>query len=400
MLESVLATTGNVTIDVLKNYVEKLENTSKMRTYKFRIYPNKEQQSKLWHHANKLNWLYNYFLNQKIESYKNEKKNLKRFDLQKQLLEMKAKDPELKEIHSQVLQSVCKRLDQSYKDFFKRGNVGFPKFRSCKKFYGICYPQSGYSLSDNVFKTKVYGNIPFKKHRNIHGNVKIVHVTTKNNKWFLCITTDFEQNVTANGEIGIDIGLKNLVVTSDGDRIKNTRHAKYFDKQISKIQSKTDKKKKGSRSWKYMTKVKQRLYDAKVRKISDFQHKVSKRLSFKYDTIYAENLSSKAMSEGKWRNLNKALRNAKLATFLTYLSYKTNNLILVNPYNTSKICNSCGYVHQDLKLSDRQIKCKCGVEYDRDENAAKNVFCLGQAISGLDPKCSESITIQEALTFR
>jgi len=364
------------------------------------MYPNKEQQSKLWRHANKLNWLYNYFLNQKIEVYKTEKKNLKRFDLQAQLPSLKS-DPDIKEIHSQVLQGVCKRLDQSYKDFFKRGNTGFPKFRSCRNFFGICYPQSGYSLSENVFKTKIYGGIPFKKHRNLNGNVKIVHITTNNNKWFLCVTTDFEeQKPDAKSEIGIDIGLKDLVVTSKGDHIKNSRHAKYYDNQISKIQSRADKKKKGSRSWKYLTKVKQRLYDAKVRKISDYQHKVSKRLSSKYDTIYAENLNSKTMSEGKWRNLNKAIRNAKLATFLNYLSYKANNLVLVNPYNTSKTCNSCGHVHQNLKLSDRVITCQCGVQYDRDENAAKNVFCLGQAISGLDPKYSESITIQEALTFR
>ena len=371
-----------------------------MRTYKFRIYPNKEQQSKLWRHVNKLNWLYNYFLSQKIEAYKTEKKNLKRFDLQVQLPALKS-DPDIKEIHSQVLQGVCKRLDQSYKNFFKRGNVGFPKFRSCRNFFGICYSQSGYSLTDNIFKTKVYGSIPFTKHRNINGNIKIVHITTKNNKWFLCVTTDFEeQKPDATSEIGIDIGLKNLVVTSNGNHIKNSRHAKYFDKQISKIQSKADKKNKGSKFWKYLTKVKQRLYDAKVRKISDFQHKVSKRLSSKYDTIYAENLNSKIMSEGKWRNLNKAIRNAKLATFLNYLSYKTNNLVLVNPYNTSKTCNSCGHVHHGLKLSDRNIRCQCGDIYDRDENAAKNVFCLRQAISGLDSKYSESVTIQEALIFR
>lgn len=372
-----------------------------MRTYKFRIYPNKEQQSKLWRHANKLNWLYNYFLNQKIEVYKSGRKNLKRFDLQLQLPKLKANDPDLKEIHSQVLQGVCKRLDQSYKDFFKRGNIGFPKFRSCKNFYGICYPQSGYSLSSNVFKTKTYGSIPFTKHRNINGNVKIVHITTSNNKWFLCVTTDFEeQKPDAKYEIGIDIGLKDLVVTSNGDHIKNSRHAKYFDKQISKIQSRADKKKKGSRSWKHLKKVKQKLYDAKVRKISDFQHKVSKRLSSKYDTIYAENLRAKAMSEGKWRNLNRAIRNAKLATFINYLSYKTNNLVLVNPYNTSKTCNNCGHIYQDLKLSDRVITCQCETTYDRDENAAKNVFCLGQAISVLNPKYSDSVTIQEALTFR
>lgn len=373
-----------------------------MKTYKFRLYPNKEQQSKLWQHANKLNWLYNYFLNKKIEYYKSEKKNLNRFELQKQLPELKQNDNILSEIHSQVLQYVCKRLDQSYKNFFHRGNIGFPKFRSCRNFYGICYPQSGYSLSKNELITKTYGKIKFLKHRNIEGNIKFIYITNSNNKWFLCVTTDHEtKNKNVNKDIGIDIGLKDLVVTSNKEHIKNTTHAKYFDKQISKIQSRADKKKKGSRNYKYLTKVKQRLYEVKGNKINDFQHKVSKRLGSKYDTIYAENLNSKNMSESKWRNLNKALRNAKLAQFLQFLSYKTNRLILVNPRNTSKTCNKCGYIHEGLKLSDRKIECTCGNKYDRDENAANNVYCLGRAILNLqDSKYAELLTIQEALSFR
>lgn len=159
------------------------------------------------------------------------------------------------------------------------------------------------------------------------------------------------------------------------------------------------KLKKGSNKYKFLQKVVNRLYDAKVRKINDFQHKVSKRLGLTYDTIYAEDLSVKSMSEGKWTNLNRSIRNAKLAQLILFLSYKANNLVLVNPKNTSKTCNTCGKIHIDLKLSDRIIFCSCGEVYDRDENAAKNVFCLGQAI--LDhPEYVGSMTIQEALTFR
>jgi putative transposase len=371
-----------------------------MITYKFRMYPDQLQQKKLWSHANKLNWLYNNFLDQKIKIYNSEKKSVKRFELQDQLPKLKKIEPTLNEIHSQVLQGVCKRLDQSFQNFFKKGNVGFPKFRSCKKFYGILYPQSGYTLSDKVFKTKVYGSIPIVKHRNIQGNIKTVQISTSNNAWHLCITTDFTVSKNASGDIGIDIGLKYLVVTSNGEYIESPTHAKYFDKQISKVQGVTDKKKKGSRSWKYMTKVKQKLYDAKVRKISDFQHKVSKKLSSTYDTIYAEDLNPKKMSEGKIRNLNKALRNARIGAFVNYLSYKTNNLRLVNPYNTSKTCNSCGYIHSELKLSERVIECRCGIIYNRDKNAAKNIYCLGQATSGLNSKRTGMVTIQEALTFK
>lgn len=376
-----------------------------MLVYKYRLYPSKKQQEKLWIHANKLNWIYNQFLDQKINTYKNTKKNLSRYDLQAQLPKLKQRDPVIKEIHSQVLQQVPKRLNQAFKDFYKRGNKGFPNFRSSLNFFGICYPQSGYSISGNVFRTKIYGKMSFLKYRPIRGNIRQVYITSEKNGWFICITTDYEKDIPkATDKIGIDVGLKDLVVTSEGKHIKNCSHAKYFDKQIAKISSRIDKKKnKKSRSRKFLCKVRRRLYDVKKRKINDFQHKVSKRLSSECDTIFAENLSVKKMSEGELRNLNKSIRNAKLANFISYLSYKTNTLVLVNPKNTSKTCNHCGNIRENLKLSERTITCdKCGEVYDRDENAAKNVYCLGQAIQDLqlEPEYAELFTIQEALALR
>lgn len=359
-----------------------------MITFKYRLYPNKEQQDKLWKHANKLNYLYNYFLNQKIEAYKDNKKFVSKFDQQNQLPALKAKDPILSEIHSQVLQQVAIRLDKSFKDFFRRNKnnetPGFPKFRSCSDFFGICYPQSGYSIEKNVFTTKAYNSIKFKLHRKYKGSIKQLSITFNNNMWFLNITTDYiynNSNNSNNKEVGIDIGLTNLVVTSDGNTIKNSKHYKYFDKQIAKVQSKIDKKKKGSKNCKYLRDTLQELHDAKSRKTDDFQHKVSKNLAREYDTIFAEDLSVKHMSEGKITSLNKSIRNAKLAQLISFLSYKANNLILVDPRNTSKMCNSCKKIHNNLKLSDRTITCSCGVTYDRDENAAKNIFCLGQTMS-------------------
>lgn len=380
-----------------------------MITFQYRLYPTKEQQTKLWQHANKLNWLYNYFLNQRIESYKlgieSYKLGIKisKKEQQAELVSLKNSDSILNEIHSQVLQQITLRLDLSYQAFFRRVKAketsGFPKFRSCKNFFGICYPQSGFKIENGILSTKVYGKISFIQHRPIKGNIKQIRISNKNDSFYLNIITDHIEIKPISGSIGIDIGLKHLVVATDGTKIKNRTDSKYFDKQIAKIQSRKDKLVKGSNKYNFLKKVENRLYGAKVRKINDYQHKVSKRLSSTYDTIYAEDLSVKSMSEGKWTNLNKSIRNAKLAQFLLFLGYKTNHLVLVNPRNTSKTCNLCGKIHTDLKLSDRTITCSCGTVYDRDENAAKNVFCLGQAI--LDhPEYVGLMTIQEALTFR
>lgn len=374
-----------------------------MRTFQYLLLPTQQQQEKLWTHANKMNFTYNYFLSQRIENYKKKIKTT-RSDQQTELIDLKNKDSILKEIHSQVLQQVTLRLDNSYKNFFQRIKnkseaAGFPKFRSCKNFFGICYPQSGFTLKDKVFKTKAYGELKFIEHRKIQGNIKQVSISNKNNKWYLNVVTDYVKPNLSSGSIGIDIGLKDLVVLNDGTKIRNRTDSKYFDKQIANLQSRRSKLVQGSNQYKYLSKVINRLYGAKVRKINDFQHKVSKRLGSTYDTIYAENLSIKKMSEGNWTNLNKSIRNAKLAQFLIFLGYKTNNLVLVNPRNTSKTCNSCGKIHVDLKLSDRVISCECGSIYDRDINAAKNVFCLGKAMI-LNPSYVGSMTIQEALTFQ
>ena len=373
-----------------------------MITFQYRLYPTKDQQIKLWQHANKLNWLYNYFLNQRIENYKNGI-NIGRKEQQAELISLKASDSILGEMHSQVLQQVPLRLDRSYQAFFRRVKAketsGFPKFRSCQNFFGICYPQSGFKIENGILTTKVYGQMSFVQHRDLKGQIKQISISNKNNKFYLNITTDHIEATKVSGSIGIDIGLKHLVVATDGLKIKNRTDSKYFDKQIAKVQSRKDQVVKGSRKYKFLKKVANRLYDAKVRKINDYQHKVSKTLGSTYDTIYAEDLSVKSMSEGKWTNLNRSIRNAKLAQFLSFLGYKTNHLVLVNPRNTSKTCNSCGKIHIDLKLSDRTITCSCGKIYDRDENAAQNVFCLGQAMMA-QPSYVGSMTIQEALAFR
>jgi putative transposase len=372
-----------------------------MLTFQFKLFPNSSQHELLWSHANKLNWLYNYFLNQRIENFKNNIK-ISKSDQQKELVSLKETNPILNNIHSQVIQQVPLRLDRSYKNFFRRikskSTPGFPKFRSCRNFFGICYPQSGFKIQNNIFSTKVYGNIKFAKHRDIKGNIKQIYISNKNNKFFLNIITDATKSNSGIGEIGIDVGVKFLLTTNKGEKVKNRTDAKYYDKQIAFVQTKLTNLTKGSRRYKFLRKIIQRLYDAKVRKINDYQHKISYRFGSTYDTIYAEDLSIKTMSEGRYTNLNRSIRNTKLAQFIHFLSYKTNRLILVNPKNTSKTCNKCGKIH-NIDLSIRNIECECGNKYDRDENAAKNVYCLGQAILG-HPEYIGSMTIQEAITFR
>jgi putative transposase len=197
--------------------------------------------------------------------------------------------------------------------------------------------------------------------------------------------------------IGVDVGITNIATLSDGTIIKNQPHAKYLDKQINKLKSRRDKNtKKGSRRFKFLSITIKRLYGVKERKVKDFLHKVSKDLSSKYDTIVVENLALKEMSESNKTGINRELRNSQIATFINYLKYKTNRVIEVDPRNTSKTCNQCGKIH-NKPLWDRTMDCECGNKTDRDVNAAKNIYCLGQAV--LETGRTE-LNIQEAIAFR
>ena len=357
----------------------------------------------MWHDANALNKLYNHFLNEKNETYKLTGKSPNRYAQQKSIITLKELIPELKGIHSQVLQQVPLRLHKAFKFFFEhqKDGVGPPNYRSCQNFFGICYPQSGYSIKDDIFYTKTYGDIKFYKYRLYLGKVKQVQITNKDNKWYLIITTDYvatKQEV--NNRVGIDLGITNLVATSDGAIIKNKRHAKYFDKQIAELDRRNKKCKKGSRKCKFLKRTIKRLYGVKSRKIKDFLHKVSYNLSSNYDTIFCEDLSLKEMSESYITGINRELRNSQLGTFTSFVGYKVHNLVKVNPYNTSKTCNHCGNI-MSMPLSVRTYTCpKCGTIEDRDVNAAKNIYCLGQAV--LEKGCTVSayqMSLQEALGF-
>ena len=377
-----------------------------MITYKFRLYPTASQQEKLWKHANLLNKLYNYFLNQKITEYKTNKKSISKVQQQTEIIQLLKLEEwkELNNIHSQVRQQVTDRLDKTYKYFFNRG-FGFPQFRKCDNFFGICYPQSGYSLDlkKHIITTKVYGNIKFKQHQEVSGEVKRIYIKCdSNNKWHICITTTAIKKNKGEGVVAIDLGLTNILTDNNGNKIPNQRHDKYFDKQIDKLKSIQSNTKKGSNRYKFLKSTIKRLYDVKNRKINDFLHKVSYNLSITYDTIICEDLDIKKMTSTNKHGLNRADINASWGKFINYLDYKTNKLIKVSPSYTSQMCNECGRLHK-LELSDREIICECGNVEDRDINAAKNIFCLGQAIlRNYESKCTvgTSSFLQETLFFR
>ena len=383
-----------------------------MITYKFRAYPSQKQINLFWLHANKLNWLYNYFLDQR-NNFKEGDPKITKFGQINELVNLKKNDPTLKDIYSQVLQQVPNRLQKTFDKFYKTNKKqtgkskprkdghpkGYPRFRSCRDFFGICYPQKGFQIIESNIVTKAYGSLKIHKHREILGKVKQISIVNEDDKWYVCIVTNYSKEKTYKNNfiVGIDLGITNIVATSEGDIIRNKNHTKYFDKKINQLQSKRDTNyKKKSRKWHAISKTIQRLYGVKSRKQRDFLHKVSYNLSQNYDTIVREDLNVKEMSEGNITGLNREMRNANVGLLISLIDYKCNNVIKVNPYNTSKMCNNCGEIHH-MPLSQRTMRCNCGYVEDRDVNAAKNILCLGQAF--LDQNLNCTAEMQEAVRF-
>lgn len=368
-----------------------------MLSYKFPLYPNKEQQVLLWEHSCLLNSLYNRMLHMEQEEYEKNKKFLNFYTLNYMLPKLKQETPALRNIFSQSLQQVMKRVNDGYYLFFKKVTIHPPKFRSCKKFYNICYPQPkvGYKIEDNKFITKQYGTIEFNPYREMKGTVKTVSIThdVVRNKFYLCIVTDGKTEFTpyANAHIGIDLGTMNLVTTSDGEVYQGPVHQKYFDKQIDKLKSIRDTKyplmkgedgkKRSSRNRQHLNRVIAKLYGVKRNKTRDVLHKISRDLSRRYDTVMVEDLQVKRMGESNISGRNRELRNQGIGQFLTYLSYKCKKVVRVDPVNTSKTCCKCHHKIEELPLRIRQWTCPhCGTKLDRDRNAALNILHLGRAM--------------------
>ena len=360
------------------------------KTYKFRIYPNKEQEILLSKHFGCSRFVYNHFLNERKEQYQKDKKSDNYYVQAKSLTELKKTEEYnwLKEVNSQTIQFALRNLDTAYVNFF-RGNAQFPNFKSRKHKNTFTIPQFGRLEENRIHIPKFKGGIKVKlDKRKVNGKIGKMNITkTTTNKYYVSIFTEqsIEQLPKTNKQVGIDLGLKDFVITSDSIKYKNNRYTKTYSRELKKAQQHLSRKEKCSNGFE-----KQKLKVAKIHeKIAscrlDTLHKVSKKLVEDYDLISIEDLNVKGMIKN--HKLSKHIADASWGNFVNLLSYKCEwygkELVKVcRFYPSSKTCNSCGWINQELKLSDRKWTCKCGETHDRDINASKNILKEGLKIYG------------------
>ena len=357
----------------------------KNKTYKFRIYPTAEQEILLAKHFGCTRFVYNHFLNERKEQYQRDKKSDNYYAQAKSLTGIKKKEETewLKEVNSQTLQFALRSLDTAFLNFF-RGNAQFPKFKSRKHKNSFTVPQNGCVSNGLLFIPKFKDGIKIKLHRDIVGKIGKISISkTPTGKYYVSIFTEqvIENLPKTNKQVGVDLGLKDFVITSDGEKFKNNRYTKKYAKKLKKAQQHLSRKQKGSNGFE-----KQKLKVAKIHeKIGscrlDTLHKVSHKLVNEFDVIVCEDLNVKGMIKN--HKLSKHIADASWGNFVTLLQYKCDwyakELVKVNRfYPSSKTCGDCGWINQELRLSDREWTCNsCGVVHDRDINASKNILKEG-----------------------
>ena len=367
-----------------------------LKAIKIRIYPNLYQKVEMNKLIGCARFAFNFCLGLKIEKYEKEEKSLSRGELDKILNALK-KDKYhlwLGEAHSKVLQQSLIDLESAYKNFFKNG-FGFPKFKSKNNQKNSCrFPVDAISgLNGNRFNlTKKLNNILFKcsvrdeKYLNKHQD-KIKSATlskTKSGKYFLSILIDnaIEKPIKNNENfIGIDLGIKDFIVCSDGKTFENIKTQRNNSKKLASLNRNLSKKgnqKKSEPKNKEKARIKLAKFNEKLNNKKEFYlHHVANQLLNENQVIVIEDLKVKNMMKN--HNLARSMQELSISKFISILEYKAKEqnkfIIKVDRFfPSSKLCNVCGYKNKTLKLKDREWLCpECNTFHDRDLNAAINI---------------------------
>ena len=368
--------------------------------YKFRLYPNKEQAVLINKTLGCARLVYNYYLDKKINLYKDNKTSLSCYDCINDLKNFKIDHPFISEIDSMSLRCSLFNLDNSYKKFFKEG-AGFPKFKSYNRknsyrtnmiiseYKGNTYYNIKLDLENHTITLPKLKKIKIRGYRNLNKiDGRIINATiSKESDGTYYVSVLVEENIILSEFrpkriIGLDLGVKDLVITSNYEKYKNEKVIEKYEKRIKRKQKRLSKKQKGSNNYFKLKQEIARIYK-KIKNARKYNtHHITKDITDNNDIIVCETLKIKNMVKN--HNLAKSLNDASLSEIIRQLGYKSKwkgkKFYQIDPfYASSQICSHCGYKNETLKkLSIREYSCpNCHYELDRDVNAAINICFEG-----------------------
>ena len=360
------------------------------KSYKYRLYPNKEQEILIQKTFGCCRFVYNQTLAYRINLYKTEKKSMGKFDCVNYVVQILKKEYVwLKEIDKWSLNNAIFNMDSAYQMFFKK-NFGYPKFKSKhnrKKSYSTTMNNNNIEVSfeKNKIKLPKLKWVKAKIHRSFLGKIKSATISQNpSGKYYVSVLveTEYIPLTHINSVIGIDLGIKDLIITSNGDKFDNIHTTKKYEKKLAKEQRKLAHKAKGSKN-----REKQRIKVARIHeKIHniriDYLHKISHKLIIENQVIVSEDLVVSNMVKN--HNLAKAISDCSWYELTRQLQYKSEGngrqYIKIGRFMpSSQTCHVCGYINKGTKdLSVREWECpNCHTIHDRDINAAINILNEG-----------------------
>jgi putative transposase len=377
------------------------------QAFKFRLYPNTEQRQTLDRQFGCARFVFNYFLRQRMDHYTahqgEKKQGLNYYDNARMLTVLK-RQPEyawLQEVNSQSLQVALRNLDTAYVNFFA-GRAEFPKFKSRRDKQSFGVPQH-FTLDTQQGRLAIPKLTPLKivVHRPVVGTLKSVTISrSPSGRYFASILCEVEMQdrppKRKGKEIGLDLGLKSFLVTSQGEKIDPPQPLRRAEEKLCRLQRQLSRKQKGSRNREKVRVKVARLHEKVSNQRADFLHQQSRRLIDESQAIFVESLNVKGMLAN--HHLARSISDAGWGEFLRQLQYKGAwygcRLEAIEPFfPSSRRCHRCGYRKADLRLAEREWDCpECHRHHDRDVNAALNILTEGRARNELKRRAGTART--------
>lgn len=368
-----------------------------LRAIKYELNPTNAQKVLIKQTCGCCRKVYNTMLDRKISAYKESGITISAIELINQLPQLKSELTFLKEVPSQSLQQAIRNLDTAYANFFRKGGSGFPKFKKkgCKDSFRI--PIACTIDYDNwIIKVAKIGSVRFFKGHNkqISGKIKSYTIThTSTDRYFISVLyeTADRAKLNNNKSVGIDVGVKDFAVLSDGKVFENQKYLKsslrklrVLQRTVSRRYRQGKKREEQSNNWRKAVRQVAKLQEHITFQRYDYLHKVSTWIAENYSTVCVETLNVKGMLKN--HHLARAISDCGWSMFLNMLEYKCDNLVKIDKwFASSQTCFECGHKEETVKnLNVREWTCPvCGTHHDRDLNAARNIEREGLSLCGL-----------------
>ena len=363
------------------------------KAFKYRLYPTASQEDKINQSIGCARFVYNQLLDDRIKVYKETKQRSK-----KTYCDLKKEHAFLKEVDSRALLHARENLDEAYDKFFKEPSAGFPKFKSkhkCRWSYTTDNNSDAVRFDGNRLKLPKVGYVKVVEHRRHEGRILTATISKeRSGEYYASVLCEIEQSEplpATDKVIGIDLGLHDFIVCSDGERVEAPKHFRKSEQKLARVQRSFSRTQKGSKGHEKARLKVARCHQKIKNQRNDFLQKLSTKLIRENQVICLEDLSVKSMKRN--HKLAKSVSDASFAKFVSMLEYKAEwygrKIIKIDRfYPSTQLCSGCGYKNESVKglkgLKFRSWICpECGEVHDRDLNAARNIFKEG--IRGFEP---------------